>query len=269
MSNNKIKRKDASPEQEAIESFTSLTKCDPKVSRKYLQRNHWNINYALNDYYDKVIGTFTDEVSTVAHPPVYPKELTQVFEHYSNNSLFDIDSLVKFIEELGYNLEDLATLCLVHLLGYKKLEEPLKREDFLSTWSMQGCSTISDMQECIKTLDVKLHEDLQYFTQIYNYAFNLILDPNRKDIDTDEGIQYWKLFFQPEYPVRMEPDLLEAWFRFLRDEGKTTISKDTWRMLLLFFKRYPTIQKIISDYDETAAWPFIIDEFYEYLQDQQ
>ena len=183
--------------------------------------------------------------------------------------MFDIDSLIKFIEDLGYNLDDLVTLCLAHLLGYKKLEEPLKREDFLSIWFMQGCSTISEMRECTTRLNVKLHEDLQYFTQIYNYAFHLILDSNRKDIDTDEAIQYWKLFLQPEYPVCMEPDLLEAWFLFLRDEGKTTISRDTWRMLLLLFKRYPAIQTIMDDYDETAAWPFIIDEFYEYLQNQQ
>ncbi|CAI4046160.1 hypothetical protein SKDZ_12G1730 [Saccharomyces kudriavzevii ZP591] len=264
---NKTRQEGTSPEREAIESFTSLTKCDPKVSRKYLRRNHWNINYALNEYYDKEIGSFTDETSTPAHPIVYPDELVQVFNQYSNNSSFDIDSLVKFIEDLGYSLEDLATLCLVDLLGYKNLEEPLKRETFLSTWFMQGCSTLPDMQGCIKRLDVKLHEDLQYYTQVYDYAFRLILDSNRKNIDIDDAIQYWTLFFQPVYPVHIESNLLESWFHFLRDEGKTLISKDTWHMLLLFFQQYPTIQSIIDGYDETAAWPFIIDEFYEFLQD--
>ncbi|KOG97835.1 NEDD8 ligase DCN1 [Saccharomyces eubayanus] len=263
----KTRQERESPEHEAIESFTLLTKCDPKVSRKYLQRNHWNVNYALNEYYDKEIGTFAEEVPIPAHPVIYPRELVQVFDQYANAALFDMDSLVKFIEDLGYNLEDLATLCLVHLLGYKKLEEPLKRELFLSAWFMQGCSTLPNMQRCVKGLDAKLHEDLQYFTEIYDYTFHLILDTNRKDVDTDEAIQYWTLLFQPEYPIHMESGLLEAWFRFLHDEGKRTVTKDAWHMLLQFFKQYPTIQSIIDDYDEAAAWPFIIDEFYEFLRD--
>ena len=183
--------------------------------------------------------------------------------------MFDIDSLIKFIEDLGYNLENITTLCLVHLLGYTKLEEPLRREQFLSKWFIEGCSTILDMQECMKRLDIKLRQNLQYFTLIYNYTFHLLLDSYRKDIDINECIQYWKLFFRPEYPVSIEQNLLEAWFRFLHDEGKMMINKDTWQMLLVFFKKYSTVREIMDDYDESAAWPFIIDEFYEYLQDQQ
>ncbi|KAJ3700593.1 hypothetical protein LUZ61_004298 [Rhynchospora tenuis] len=43
---------------------------------------------------------------------------------------------------------------------------------------------------------------------------------------------------------------------------KKVISRDTWSQLLEFVK---TIDPQLSNYDEEGAWPYLIDEFVEYL----
>ncbi|CCD26036.2 NEDD8 ligase DCN1 NDAI_0G02590 [Naumovozyma dairenensis CBS 421] len=282
------------------------------MAKKYLSRNNWRLNYALNEYYDKEIGSFIgddddDDGCKTILPDLnkYPQELIALFKKYSsknNDSLYefiDVDGLINYINDLKYNLEDLVTICLAKLLHCENLKDGINKQQFLSNWYLQGCSTLEQMQHVLNDLDVKLHQDASYFTQIYNYTFDLIIDvddgdstrnntnigddttnsndtsivivPRMKDnnLDVETAIAYWKVFFNvnEQYPVKVNKELLSLWFQFLNEERKKEITKDQWQMLLEFFKKFSNLEMMKQNYDETAAWPYMIDEFYEYLQD--
>lgn len=69
----------------------------------------------------------------------------------------------------------------------------------------------------------------------------------------------WRLLFAE----RLWP-LVESWCQFLQAKHNKAISKDTWAQLLEFSK---TIDPTLSNYDAEGAWPYLIDEFVEYLRE--
>ncbi|KAJ0961170.1 hypothetical protein J5N97_000854 [Dioscorea zingiberensis] len=56
--------------------------------------------------------------------------------------------------------------------------------------------------------------------------------------------------------------LVDHWCQFLQAKHNKAISRDTWSQLLEFAK---TIDPSLSNYDAEGAWPYLIDEFVEYL----
>ncbi|NDW60263.1 DCN1-like protein, partial [Yangia sp. PrR004] len=50
--------------------------------------------------------------------------------------------------------------------------------------------------------------------------------------------------------------------QFLQVRHNKAISRDTWAQLLEFVK---TIDPQLSNFDDEGAWPYLIDEFVEYL----
>ncbi|QLL31965.1 hypothetical protein HG536_0C01330 [Torulaspora globosa] len=198
----------------------------------------------------------------------YPEELLALYDRYANKELdrIDIDGLIRLIRDLEYKLEDLVTISLAKIMHCSKLAEGISKDTFLSTWYMQGCSTIAQMRHVLEDLDIRLQTDLDYLAEIYKYAFDLAVDSNTRNLDLDTAIEYWRLFFQPQYSVHVDEKLMSSWLRFLRESGKQNVTRDTWQMLLEFFKRFPSLEAVKENYNEEDAWPYIIDEFYEYLQ---
>lgn len=200
----------------------------------------------------------------------YPEELIDLYDHYANKELerVDIDGMIRLITDLDYKLEDLVTISLAKIMHCTKLADGIDKDTFLSTWYMQGCSTIPQMRHVLEDLDTKLQTDLGYMTEIYKYTFDLALDSNNRNLDLETATEYWRLFFQPQYPVHVDEKLMGSWLTFLQDGNHQQVTKDTWQMLLEFLKRFPSLEAVKENYNETDAWPYIIDEFYEYLEDE-
>ncbi|SMN20699.1 similar to Saccharomyces cerevisiae YLR128W DCN1 Scaffold-type E3 ligase required for cullin neddylation and ubiquitin ligase activation [Maudiozyma saulgeensis] len=256
-------------EEKKIQKFISLTECTPKLARKYLQRNQWYIDYALNDFYDSELGGFVD---TAPKDIKYPQELIDLFNKYSpDGNEIDVEGIMAFIDDLGLKLEDIVTICLAKLLGWNKLTDLITKDQFLSNWYMQGCSHISEMKTVMQDLKNKLATDPKYLTDVYNFTFDLIIDDDAKMLDLKTAIEYWKLYFcqdlERKVVLEIDPKLLADWVIFLETENRNDITKDCWKMLLEFFRKYPTLDAIAEDYDENDPWPYIFDEFYEYLQE--
>ncbi|KAH3675461.1 hypothetical protein WICMUC_002750 [Wickerhamomyces mucosus] len=68
---------------------------------------------------------------------------------------------------------------------------------------------------------------------------------------------YWKLLLSDLYGSK-----IDYWVSFLQKENKATISKDSWNMFYVFLQEFENDPKL-ETYDDTAAWPSLIDEFVE------
>ncbi|EDO19322.1 hypothetical protein Kpol_1036p68 [Vanderwaltozyma polyspora DSM 70294] len=247
------------------EEFIGLTNCDKKVATKYLKRNNWNLNYALNEYYDKEVGSFLVEEEVIE----YPEELIQIFKKYSNDNgeSIDTDGFIQLINDLDYQLEDIVTICLAELMHCKSLSLPITKDQFLSTWYEQGCSQLKHMKILLDDLDHKLQNDIRYYTHIYRYSFDLIRDSNEKCIEKDMAIEYWKLFFSSKCPITINELQLNSWIEFINVNEIESITRDVWERLLEYFKKYPTLEILSKNYNELDPWPYIMDEYYEFLED--
>lgn len=293
-------------EDDLIKSFLELTHCRNEIAKKYLTENNWNINYALNDYYDKELNSFVNEPNN--QDKIYPAALTDLFNRYSDQVYPDgtkwitFEGMIKFIEELEISQQnsdnhnntttnistkeklninrpetqteddnnDISIVILAKLLSWKNMNDSLDYEQFCNSWFIQGCSTLKDMRLLLFDLNHRFYHDPIYFVEIYNYTFNLLLDVDSTQLDMTTATEYWRQFLvttRHKIPINVNEEICCMWFQFLKGTKKALITFDCWKMILQFFQKYSNFQELASNYDENAAWPYIIDEFYEYLKD--
>ncbi|KAF3533706.1 hypothetical protein DY000_02043305 [Brassica cretica] len=125
--------------------------------------------------------------------------------------------------------------------------------------SDDSIDSIGKLQEKLAFIRSEL-KDEQKFYEIYNFAFGWAKEKGQKSLALDTAIGMWQLLFaEREWP------LVNHWCDFLQDRHNKTISKDTWAQLLEFAR---TVNPVLSNYDAEGAWPYLIDEFVEYLYDK-
>jgi len=121
-----------------------------------------------------------------------------------------------------------------------------------------GVDSIEKFRERIPYLRSEL-KDEQKFREIYNFAFTWAKEKGQKSLALDTAIGMWQLLFaEKQWP------LVDQWCQFLQVRHNKAISKDTWSQLLEFAKM---VDPSLSNYDAEGAWPYLIDEFVEYLSE--
>ncbi|SCU86347.1 LANO_0C07690g1_1 [Lachancea nothofagi CBS 11611] len=250
-----------------VDEFIALTKSTRQLAREFLANNNGALEYALNDFYDTCHGGFVTEI----RPPA-PK-LNKLFDRYRSEKADSIctDGLVRFVCDLGLQLEDPVTLCMVHIMKCTGLHDSISRDQFVHNWHDQMCNDLADIKDKLQEQESKLRTDSEYFETIYNYTYGLILESDHKQLTVEVAAEYWKLFFDDSkgyrYAVQPSNQLIELWSAYLLDQDVLRISRDAWRMFFKFVRKYPTIQAVKDNYNELDAWPLLIDEFYEHLDD--
>ena len=133
------------------------------------------------------------------------------------------------------------------------------RQEFISGLQALGVDSIGKLQEKLPFMRSEL-KDEQKFHEIYNFAFGWAKEKGQKSLALDTAIGMWQLLFaEREWP------LVTHWCDFLQDRHNKAISKDTWAQLLEFSRM---VDPVLSNYDAEGAWPYLIDEFVEYLYDK-
>jgi len=167
-----------------------------------------------------------------------------------------------------------GTLQLASDLGVEELTDPtllivawkfassrtweFTRDEFIGALSVYKIYSIDQLKEKIKEWKKDLEND-NVFKDFYFFLFDYLRE-DKTQLLTEEALMVWST-------VEMEKKwkLFPEFVKFLEEEGKKTISKDSWRQLLDFSAEY---KENFDNFDETSAWPLLFDEFVEWVQDQ-
>ncbi|WZZ29415.1 hypothetical protein YC2023_012816 [Brassica napus] len=151
--------------------------------------------------------------------------------------------------DLQVEPQDIVTLVLSwHMNAATACE--FSKEEFFGGLQALGIDSNGKLQEKLAFIRSEL-KDEQKFYEIYNFAFGWAKEKGQKSFALDTAIGMWQLLFaEREWPL---------------DRHNKTISKDTWAQLLEFAR---TVNPLLSNYDAEGAWPYLIDEFVEYLYDK-
>ena len=132
----------------------------------------------------------------------------------------------------------------------------------------QGCETLQvdsweSLKEQLPGLDTGFLEQTE-FKDFYKYCFKFNLSGTHRTLQKELVIELLKLVLKD----RVDGERLDSFCQFLEAAGEpyARITMDQWTSFLDFSLEVPDV----SNYDEgTSAWPVMIDEYVEYLMEQQ
>ncbi|CDK28876.1 unnamed protein product [Kuraishia capsulata CBS 1993] len=114
------------------------------------------------------------------------------------------------------------------------------------------------MTKYVYGLKERILTDESYLHKIYDFAFSFSLEEKQKKLPRELAVSYWRLLLSD----RFGGEVLEKWCKFITDSWDSDIHKDQWLMAFPFLKEYNDNPKF-EGYDETAAWPLLMDSFVE------
>lgn len=199
------------------------------------------------------------------------RDLQALYEKYqdpANPTQIDIDGTLAYLEDLQFDPEDLISLTLAFVL-----ESPttgvFEKDKFLAVWQEQGIKTVPAMKKYIASRHNAILADLGEFEKLYKFTFDFIkAGPADKTVNYELAVSYWQLLFGSLDELQESQGRLQEWYEFVGTEYKRDFSRDSWNMFYAFLKdiiRHDP-QKF-TGYDEMSAWPSVIDEYVEYLVD--
>lgn len=236
------------------------------MATKYLEKHKWDLLQALQTFYNQPAQT------AVPNKKV-SKDLEAIFDKYKDPespTIILIDGTLAYLEDLGFDPEDLVSLTLAYVLKSPQTGE-FNRDVFLEVWSTLGVSSIQGMKSHILAQHQSIADSPSEFEKFYQYVFDFVRgsDVRIKTIVYEDAVLYWKMLFSSRESLADALTMLNHWYTFI-ETNKRNISKDAWNMFYKF-----VIQVIVADpvnltgYDEMSAWPSVVDEFMEWLQDNE
>jgi len=186
-------------------------------------------------------------------------EVEQIFSNFCGKSELLCDDekkgITNYLKSMDIDPEDPAPLGLAWHLKAKSFGE-FTRQEFLDGWKANGVTTAAKMKTALKEV-VKSMNDKSSFQPIYGWLFNYCAGTEKKTLDLDFAMDVWAVILPPHFP------LLQQFLDFLTTQKNKHVTKDLWDQTLEFARE---VRSDLSNFDDSGAWPSVIDNFVEYVR---
>lgn len=275
---------------DAVAQFASFTSAPDAIAQKYLGATKWDVAVAVDNYFahppsddelaaataaaaGKASGGSSGSGGAVDNSPFKPAALSALFETYCDPATVNLNAsddgeggavigdagLQRLCADVGVEPDDLVVLALAWKLKAVTLGEFTRRE-FLAGLTELKVDSVAKLRARLDALRAELDAKPALFKEFYNYVFQLLMQTDQqRSLGVDEATAMWALFFK-KWP------LVDKWNEFVATVYKKAISKDVWSMLYDFSRANVAD---VKNYDDTACWPVLMDEFVDWLGDQK
>ncbi|ODQ64253.1 DUF298-domain-containing protein [Nadsonia fulvescens var. elongata DSM 6958] len=253
----------------AVREVTTITGLSEARATALLTQFNWSLSRAINGYYS---GEFRDirnaSNSTSkgsAARKVNTSAIEAIFDNYAEGDAIGVDGTIRYIQDLGLQLEDAAVLALAMVLKSPEMGR-FDRREFIDCWQDLTIDSLADMQQQAAAYQKALtstnpsSDDLALFKSVYQFTFKYNLAPGQRVLPLETAVDYWRLLLGP-----LAGDHLTAWLDFMTQVYQKSVSKDTWNMFFEFVL-YLRQDPLMTEYDPTGAWPSVIDDFVERMK---
>jgi len=185
-----------------------------------------------------------------------------------NPGAVDMEGICKLCEQLDIDaLEDVRVLVLLWKLGANKKPAEIQKEEWMAGCHKLQLDSVDKFKKTLSSLDTGFL-DREEFGDFYKFCFQFNRAGTHKTLDKDMVVALLKMVLAEG---RITSHRLNTFCEFLettKDESYAKITLDQWRSFLDFSYEYPDA-KALKSYDESvSAWPVLIDEYCEYMEEQ-
>ncbi|XP_052158295.1 uncharacterized protein LOC127776012 [Oryza glaberrima] len=232
--------------RDKVQQFMTITGASEKVALQALKASDWHLEGAFDFFYSQPQISLTNS-----------RHLEDLYNRYKEPDvdMIMVEGVSQFCTDLQVDPQDIVMLVISwHMKAATMCE--FTRQEFIGGLQSIGVDSIEKLREKLPSLRAEIKDDHK-FREIYNFAFAWAREKGQKSLGLETALGMWQLLFaERHWP------LIDHWCQFLQVRHNKAISRDTWSQLLEFVK---TIDPQLSNYDEEGAWPYLIDEFVEYL----
>lgn len=276
-------------EDASIAQFIAITGASDTEAKRFLKK-YKRVDAAIDAFYNDPSPASSSSLSNSTSRAPSTAEITNLFNEYKDqedteNDNITVDGTIKFCEDLAVDPEDVVLLALAFEL--KSLRMGIwTKQGWVEGWKNLRCDNLNSMRQALPVLRNKLGSDPDYFTKVYNHAFDFARNDGQRSLAVETAKGLWSLLLphgleggaishtltsDTNGDVDMDSvglaggngwteERTATWFQFLDDKGLKGISRDTWQMFLEFVR---TVDSRYSNYDPEGAWPSTIDDFVE------
>ncbi|XP_073303138.1 uncharacterized protein [Primulina huaijiensis] len=243
-------------QRDKVQQFISITGSSEKVAIQALKSSDWQLEGAFDIFYSQ------PKIKSFAGTRHLEELYSRYKDPFTDMILADgITLLCNDIQSADYILiwqvdpQDIVMLVVSwHMKAATMCE--FSKQEFIGGLQSLGIDSLEKFRERLPFMHSEL-KDEQKFREIYNFAFGWAKEKGQKSLALDTAIGMWQLLFaERKWP------LVEHWCQFLQARHNKAISRDTWSQLLEFAR---IVDPALSNYDPEGAWPYLIDEFVDYL----
>lgn len=268
-----------------MSDFMNLTNAIPADTSRICKKAGYRLEAAIEMFYRDGTAQMNADRAVRTRKRAMGEEieglLNAQFNGYQDgddSKRMEMEGLIRYLETLNLSPEEPSVICLAHLVEAPRLGI-IERTGFREAWTKvyleqieenetggNRIKTSEDLIEFqishIQSLANDLKEDEEYFQIIYRYVFDFGKDEGQKSFALETAIAFWEMLI-PIAPTSdgepFKPEYLEWWFELLRAKGKA-VSRDVWNLFGDFVEQFDDGFK---NYDESGAWPSMIDDYVE------
>ncbi|KAH3745012.1 DCN1-like protein 4/5 [Pelomyxa schiedti] len=189
-----------------------------------------------------------------------PEDLEAMFKQFETppgEGKIGPDGIEQLCTELGVVPEDISVLVLAWHLNAQEMGF-FSREEFIGGLEKLKIDNIVKFRAQMTVFRDELN-DFTKFREVYRFAFFFAKEKESKILDIGAVDPMLKLLTEGRYPFT--PTFRE----FLQDTGKKSMNLDQWTNFLDFSR---SVKKDFAGYDETSAWPVLLDEYVEWAKEK-
>ena len=178
-----------------------------------------------------------------------------------DSSIATMEGISTLCEDLELEIDDIRILVL--LWKMKAVEKPaqISREEWMTACNRMNIAQMQDFQTLLPSLDTGFM-DRDDFKDFYKYCFQFNRQGTHRTLDKDLVIALLQLVLKGRIPQ----DRLDTFCAFLeKSETYSRITLDQWTSFLDFCQDVEDLTQYDQD---SSAWPVLIDEYVEYMEQQ-